>query len=336
MINLERRSLLKAGATSALALASLPGVISSVSAAPLKQRVVAESAFARIVEVGDGVFAVVSTPLDSEGRFAATQTLCNGGLIIGDERILSIDAYYQPEGAAWVNEQAKKLFGRPVSDVICTHLHLDHTGGLAGFQDGAVGPEIYMTASTWALMVEQYSGGTAVEGTPFVAPPAKLVGPTRVIEDESQSVSMNLGGRTVTILPLAGHTPSDLAILVDDLPITFGGDLAWWGLFPNYVDAVPSKLAPSVATLMSGGPRLMVTGHGGLVSTDDMAPYAELIASIDTAALQAREQGVSAEKAGEAYKMPASTADWGFFNPRYPERAIGAWFREWGIESNSA
>ncbi|EAQ98851.1 Zn-dependent hydrolase [Congregibacter litoralis KT71] len=323
--------MLKAGIASAVALATLPVTLRGTNAAALSKPVVAESSFARIVEVGDGVFAVVSTPLDSAGNFATPQTLCNGGLVVGDERILSVDGYYQPEGAAWVNEQAKKLFGRPVSDVICTHLHLDHTGGLAGFQDGATGPEIYMTARTWAMMVDQYSSGTAVDGTSFLAPPARLVGPTRVIDDESQSHTLDLGGRSVTILPLGGHTPSDLAILVDDLPITFGGDLAWWGLFPNYVDAVPSKLAGSVETLMSGGSRLMVTGHGGLVSTDDMAPYAELIASIDSAALQARERGWSPEKAGEVYKMPASTADWGFFNPRYPERAVAAWYREWGM-----
>ncbi|WP_439105802.1 MBL fold metallo-hydrolase [Congregibacter sp.] len=334
MTDLKRRSLVKAGVASTLAMAASPGLLRGVSAAPGKHRVVAERPFARIVEVGDGVFAVVSTPLDSDGRFAAPQTLCNGGLIVGDDRILSIDAYYQPTGAAWVNEQAKKLFGRPVSDVICTHLHLDHTGGLAGFQNGEIGPEIYMTAATWSMMVEQYSRASPIEGSPFLAPPARLMGPTRVIEDESTSISMALGGRSVTLLPLSGHTPSDLVVLVDDLPITFGGDLAWWGLFPNYVDAVPSALAPSVARLMSGGSRLMVTGHGGLVSTDEMEPYAELIGSIDTAAMQARERGWSAEKAGEAYSMPASTSDWGFFNPRYPERAIAAWFREWGLSSS--
>jgi glyoxylase-like metal-dependent hydrolase (beta-lactamase superfamily II) len=340
MINMTRRGMLRAGAASTMALAAT--LSSSARAAqpamqrpvqkPGQRRVLAESAFARIVEVGDGLFAVLSTPLNGEGRITHPQTLCNGGLIVGDEHIVSIDGYYQPAGAAWVNEQVKKLFGRPVSDVICTHMHLDHTGGLAGFQDGEIGPEIYMTAATWALIVEQYSAGRPVEGTPFLAPPAKLVGPTRVIEDESQPITMDLGGRSITVLPLAGHTPSDLAILVDDAPVTYGGDLAWWGLFPNYVNAVPSKLGPSVKRLMSGGARLMVTGHGELISTDQMAPYVELIESVETAAAEAREQGLSAADAGAGYRLPAAVADWGFFNLRYPERAIAAWFREWDAE----
>lgn len=334
MVDLKRRSVLSAGLASAAALAIAPRTVSAAALGGGEHRVVAESAFARIVEVGDGVFAVMSSPLDEQGRFAAPQTLCNGGLVVGDDRILAVDAYFQPVGAAWVNTQVKRLFGRPVSDVICTHLHLDHTGGLAGFQDAEVGPEIYMTVTTWKMIVEQYSGGSPVEGTPFLAPPGRLVGPTRIIDDKLQTLSMDLGGRTIRVQALAGHTPSDLTVHVDDLPISFGGDLAWWGLFPNYVDAVPSLLGPSVETLMSGGSRLMVTGHGELVSTDNMAPYAELIASVDKAARDARERGWSAEQAGAAYVMPASTADWGFFNPRYPERAVAAWFREWGLDKS--
>ena len=93
--------------------------------------------------------------------------------------------------------------------------------------------------------------------------------------------------------------------------------------------AVASRLGPSVEKLMSGATRLMVTGHGGLVSTDEMGPYAELIESVEAAAVDAREAGLTVAEAAERYQLPRATADWGFFNPRYPERAIAAWFREW-------
>lgn len=324
-----RRSVLKAGALSALSLSFAPALARAAGTRRAAPKLVAESPFAGIMEIGNGLFAVISTPLDASGRFAHPQSLCNGGLIVGDDRILSVDAYYTPAGAAWVNAQAKRLFGRPVSDVLCTHLHLDHTGGLAGFQEGADGPEIYMTARTWDLIVAQYGRGRPVEGTPFTAPLARLVGPIRMIEDETAPVVIDLGGRSVTVHPLAGHTPSDLAIEVDDAPVTYGGDLAWWGLFPNYMDAVPSQLGPSVAKLMSTGSRLMVPGHGSLVSTEDMAPYVELIDSVEAAAVAARDRDLSAAEAARAYRLPAATSDWQFFDPRYPETAIAAWFREW-------
>ena len=329
MTRISRRTFLKTGAAIAAAPAAFPLMVHGAAQQTPKVKTITEAPFARLAEIGDGLFAVVSTPLDEKGRFAHPQTLCNGGLIVGDDKIVSIDAFYRPAGAAWLNAECKRLFDRPVSHVICTHLHLDHTGGLAGFQDGADGPEIIMTAATWGLMVEQYSRGRVVEGSPFLLPPAKLVGPTAVIADESRAIPMDLGGRSITIQPLAGHTPSDLAVLVDDEAVTYGGDLAWWGLFPNYVDAVPSALGPSVAALLSGGSRLMVPGHGGLVNTADMSPYQALIESIASAARNARETGQSPAQAGAAYLMPEATKGWAFFNPRYPEIAIAAWFREW-------
>ena len=118
MTDFTRRSLLKAGAGSALALSVALPFRGTARAAQPEPRIVAESAFAKILEVGDGLYAVMSTPLDASGQFAHPQTLCNGGLILGDERVVSIDGYYQPAGAAWVNQQAIRLFGRPVSDVI--------------------------------------------------------------------------------------------------------------------------------------------------------------------------------------------------------------------------
>jgi glyoxylase-like metal-dependent hydrolase (beta-lactamase superfamily II) len=333
MTALTRRTLIRAGLCTAVALTAGSLNAGRVHAARPSRRVVAESSFAYMVEVGDGLYAVMSTPLDKDGKFAFPQTLCNGGIIVGDDRIVAIDGYYQPSGAAWVDEQVRQLFGRRITDVLCTHLHLDHTGGLAGFQHGAEGPEIIMTATTWRLIAEKYSRATPLEGSPFLAPPAKLVGPTRVIGDESRPISLSLGGRSLTILPLAGHSPSDLAVLVDDAPVTFGGDLAWWGFFPNYIDAVPSALGPSIARLMASGNRLMVTGHGDLVSTDNMGPYAELISSVEEAARAARDQGQSAAEAAAHYRLPTATADWAFFNPSYPERAIAAWFREWDDKS---
>jgi glyoxylase-like metal-dependent hydrolase (beta-lactamase superfamily II) len=305
----------------------------AAAAAATPGRVVAESSFARIEEVGDGLFAVLSTPLDDQGRIIHRETLCNGGVIVGDERMLAVDAYFDPSGAAWVNAQLQRLFGRSVSDVICTHLHLDHTGGLAGFQDADSGPEIYMTARTWSLILEKYTGARPSKDSPFLLPSAKIVGPTRIIDDSSEAFTLDLGGRGVTVELLAGHTPSDLVVHVNDEALTYAGDLVWWGLFPNYIDAVPSQLGPSVARLMNGESRLMVSGHGALVRSDAMAPYAELIASVEDAASAARDRGMSAEEAGAAYRLPRATANWGYFDPRYPGRAIAAWFREWDQSS---
>jgi hypothetical protein len=42
------------------------------------------------------------------------------------------------------------------------------------------------------------------------------------------------------------------------------------------------------------------------------------------------ERGVSAEDAGDAYRLPSGLEDWTLFNPGYFARAIGAWMTEMG------
>ena len=84
---LSRRSLLKTGAQAAFALSAAPALFRSASAATEVPGLVAKSPFAGIMEVGDGLFAVISTPLDVQGRFAHPQSLCNGGLIVGDDLV---------------------------------------------------------------------------------------------------------------------------------------------------------------------------------------------------------------------------------------------------------
>lgn len=331
MTELTRRTLFKGAAGLATSLIAPTGLMAfGAAATPTPQRVVDEQPFAQLVEVGDGLFAAISTPLDVSGRFSHSETVCNGGLIVGDDRIVAVDAFYRPIGAEWLNSLSKKLLGRPVSDVICTHVHLDHTGGLAGFQDGATGPEIYMTAKTWDLMVEKYSAGRPIEGSSMQAVGARLVGPSRLIPEDGPT-RLDLGGRSIIIEPLAGHTPSDLAVSVEGEPVVYGGDLVWWGLFPNYVDAVPSKLAPAVKHLLTSPNRLVITGHGGLVMAGEAAPYLQLIESIDTHAHAARADGLTPAEAADRFTMPASTRDWAFFNPRYPETAFMSWYREWGM-----
>ena len=49
--------------------------------------------------------------------------------------------------------------------------------------------------------------------------------------------------------------PSDVSIEVDDPSLVFCGNLVWNGIFPNYVDAAPSALTPSVKALRRPGQR---------------------------------------------------------------------------------
>ena len=69
--------------------------------------------------------------------------------------------------------------------------------------------------------------------------------------DPARTTTVDLGGRTVRIIPRAGHTSSDVTVELNDPDVVFCGDLVWNEMFPNYVDAVPSVLSASVRSIVS-------------------------------------------------------------------------------------
>jgi glyoxylase-like metal-dependent hydrolase (beta-lactamase superfamily II) len=141
---------------------------------------------------------------------------------------------------------------------------------------------------------------------------------------------IDLGGRSVLVVPRRGHTDSDVSIEISDPSVIFCGDLVWNGMFPNYMDALPSRLSMDVRMLRRRQPTVYVPGHGSLADDADMDRYMDLLDDVEAAARGAIERGMSAEDAGAAYAIPASLGEWTLFNPRYFATAIGAWMEELG------
>ncbi len=330
----HRRRFLTATAGLTAAMAGRTAAQSDPSASAFQDithgPVVGRSPFARLEKIAENAWAVVSTPLTVDGAFnpEAVATLCNGGLIAGEDRVVAIDAFFQPAGAAWLSAKAEELTGKPITDVVVTHFHADHSGGLAGFQNGAVGPEIIATDTTRKLIFERYSTPNVREGSPFGIPATRPVLPTRIITDETKPVTLDLGGRSLTLSPLKGHTPSDLAVIVDDEPITFAGDLVWAGVFHNYVDAIPSHLRTSAGELLKEKKRTIVTGHGYVAKAEALKDYLNLLDHVEEAARASYDAGKTPEEGVKDFSVPATLGNWHLFNPGYYKTAFEAWRRE--------
>lgn len=326
----SRRSLI-AGVTAGAAVAASGIGRATAQVGMPYGKIVDEQPFARLEEIGPGIWGVVSTPLNPDGTFnpQAVATLCNGGIIAGTDKVVAIDGSFQPAGAAWLAAQAKRLTGKPVSDVIVTHFHADHTGGLAGYQQGAIGPEIIATQTTHDLIIERYAGAKQTpEGSEFAQPAIRPSLPTRIITNEVKSIRMDLGGRTIRMHPLSGHTPSDLAIHVEDEPVVFAGDLVWQGLFHNYVDAIPSALRTSVVHMLEHPENIIVTGHGAIARASDLGNYLSLLDLVEEKARVAHADGKSPAEGAAKFSVPDALGPWLLFNPRYYETAFNAWYKE--------
>lgn len=272
--------------------------------------VVAREPWGRLEAVAEGVWALVSTPLEGDRT-----TLCNGGIVAGRAGVLLVEAFGTEAGARWMAEQAHRLTGRRPTHVVLTHYHADHTAGLAG----ALGePDVVLLATgvTRNLTVERNQGADA----------DALAG-GRVL-DTRRPTSIDLGGRAAVVVPRRGHTDSDVTVEVSDPRVVFCGDLVWNGMFPNYVDAAPSRLSANVRLLRTQGAETWVPGHGPLAGVADLDRYLALLDDLEAAARRAHAEGTPAADAGAAYRIPESLGAWTLFNPRYFERAIDAWMRE--------
>jgi glyoxylase-like metal-dependent hydrolase (beta-lactamase superfamily II) len=271
--------------------------------------VVVSEPWARIVRVGDGIWAVVSTPLEDR------TTLCNGGIIAGRNGVAVIESFSTVQGAEWVMEQARRLTGRFATHVILTHFHADHTGGLAGSASSA-DADILATERTRDLIREKIDDA-----------PAAVLDDVEILVGR-RPTELDLGDRSVILVPRRGHTESDLSIELPEDSVVFCGDLVWNAMFPNYVDAIPSRLSQEVRIMRLLGTTTFVPGHGPLADTAAIDRYITLLDSVEQAARAALEGGTSADEAGAAYKLPSGMEGWTLFSPSYFARAIGAWMRE--------
>jgi glyoxylase-like metal-dependent hydrolase (beta-lactamase superfamily II) len=146
----------------------------------------------------------------------------------------------------------------------------------------------------------------------------------------SDGVLVILGSRRVRVSSRRGHTPSDLTIEVDDPRVVFCGDLVRNEMLPNYMDAIPTRLADACRDLLADRDAICVPGHGALADYEETRKFLALIDDVGAAARNAFERGVPLAEAGAEYEVPAELGEWFMFSPRYYEVAFGAWYKELG------
>ena len=183
------------------------------------------------------VVVTPSTPALSKGRmvddYFAVQAIGPDTFAIGEPR------YYQQNYAyLLIGQRAALLFdsGTGVRDirpvvrrltqlpltVLVSHLHFDHLGGAARFPAIAMidepstradlGPDHRFTPGAWEWLGQ-------ADG---LAPPSLKV--SRWVKP---GAILDLGGRTVRVIPTPGHTPSSISLYDPGLKALFAGDFIY-------------------------------------------------------------------------------------------------------------
>ncbi len=217
-------------------------------------------------------------------------------LVRGHERDALVDTGL---GIASLREQLTDLFERPTI-AVATHRHFDHTGGLHEFDEVVVhrdDAEAIANAEGFAsLRIEDYP---PEELSGYDAPPSLLTAlphdgydlgsyavtpakPTRVVDDGDV---IDLGGRRLIVLHLAGHTPGEIGLWEEETRTLFAGDCVYES--GVLLDELPESNIPDYVRSMERLRDLPVSVvHGG---HDDSFGRDRLLELVDAyVALRAR------------------------------------------------
>jgi glyoxylase-like metal-dependent hydrolase (beta-lactamase superfamily II) len=318
MSQMDRRAFLANGLScSAWVIAALAGMSGSTrrlfGAASLGAPVRAEP-WGRIERIADGVWMLISTPLAGDHASGAMRTFSNGGIVSGRDGVVAVEGLATAEGSRWLAGEARRLTGRWPTHVVLTHYHGDHSGGLGGYHTDGAAVEILGTEVTRRLIERK-------------RPEAAL--PTTIIPTTSMT-ELDLGGRRVRIQPREGHTSSDLSVEVVDPRVVWCGDLVWIGMFPNFMDATPSRQTAHVRKLAAEPATLWVPGHGSAARLGELRGFLTLLESVEQGARDAIRRGIPAAEAAREWSPPRALGEWTKFSEDYYEVAFRAWERELG------
>jgi len=189
---------------------------------------------------------------------------------------------------------AKRLTCKPPALVLLSHLHPDHALGAAAFDPAIVGalPATIadierdgpgMTDAMFRLLADWMRGTTqAMPGRRLAAGP------------------LELGGRTLRLLALCGHSKGDLAVLDEATGLLLAGDL----VFHNRAPATPHASLPqwlaALDTLERTPHGLLLPGHGPADTNNQaIAQTRDWLTWLDTALRQAVARGLDMAEAGD-------------------------------------
>lgn len=182
----------------------------------------------------------------------------NAGAIVGPEWCVVIDTLPVPSETIEMRDFLEKRLNCPVRYVINTHYHADHTYGNCWFENATVVGDatcrnLMDTRGREALLVARQHNREMRE--------VEIVLPSIVFD--IGSIFLKVGKRTLRLIPLPGHSPDGLGVLILEDRVLFSGDAML--PIPYIVDGDPEVLSASMKRIPRLNLESLVQGHGDVI-----------------------------------------------------------------------
>jgi len=234
----------------------------------------------------------------------------NIAVLTGKDGQLLIDAGFTVSKPR-LTEALNKLSSDPITQLINTHWHTDHTDGNAWVHDAGAA----ITAHTNTK--KHLSTSTRVEGWQWTFPPAPAGAlPTTTFDDEHRlrhndtNIALKYYG--------PAHTDSDISVVFEEADVVDVGDTWWNGIYPfidystgGSIDGMIRAVERNLS--MIGDKTIVIPGHGPVGNRAGLLEFHEMLATIRKNVAELKKQGKSLDQAIAAKPTAKYDAKFGQF-----------------------
>jgi glyoxylase-like metal-dependent hydrolase (beta-lactamase superfamily II) len=219
-----------------------------------------------VTKINDHVYALVG-PLELPNR-KNRGYMVNSTVIIGDKGVILIDTGFSHEIGLHIKNTISTITDKPVTHIINTHDHGDHTLGNSAFRNTTIISSekckavMEKTGYEWIGLLENMTGLKFPDSKPVVATKAY---------PENTHTKITLQGIKMEIwVPQGSHTSNDLMIYLPEDGILIAGDILVKGIVPSFRDAYVSNWIHTLQQISKMKLSTIVPGHGDLMTTGDV------------------------------------------------------------------
>jgi cyclase len=188
------------------------------------------------------------------------------GAVVGPNWAVLIDTLAIPDETLAIRDLLEQELNVPVRYIINTHSHADHAWGNCFF------PGSTIIAHPLCREALDTHGRDSLEEARRVNQAfrnIKIVLPQ--VTFNSGDLNLRVGKKTLTIFSLPGHSPDNLAILVEEDRVLFAGDAAM--PLPYIVDGNADDMTASLKRISKMGLENIIQGHGDIVLRGEIDNY---------------------------------------------------------------
>lgn len=208
----------------------------------------------KATKIADDVYTFVGK--NEDFSVANGGNVVNTSFVVTPSGVVVIDAGPSQRYGEQMRAAIESVTAIPVTHILISHAHPDHYIGAQAFP----GVGVYAVPAT-TLNIKQRGGAYLdnmfrlllgwMKGSVSTPPNNLATAPTLVV-----------GGRTLRLLNLTGHTRGDLAVFDETSGTLFAGDLVFFGRTPTTPHAQIRAWLSSLAELEKINFRMLVPGHG--------------------------------------------------------------------------